>query len=120
MALKTILLELARNPDWPEGSSQHGYELRAPLREDGGLDAEAWRSLKKTADIRVRRFWPGEPDRYGELIHTQRGWAFSYEPGDADDEALFRLDRHLFRPGEYVTVTEPSGVAHTFRVASVH
>jgi hypothetical protein len=116
MALKTIRLELARNPDFPEGSSRHGYELQAPLQPDGHLDQQAWRN--RAAPLPVRRFWAGEADRHGELVHTRHGWAFSYAPGEDDDEALFRLDRHLFRPGEYVTVTEPSGAAHTFRVVS--
>lgn len=119
MALKTIRLELARHPDYPEGSSRHGYELQAPLQPDGHLDEAAWRSLHRTEHTLVRRFWPGEDDRSGELVHTRHGWAFSYAPGEDDDETVFRLDRHLFRPGEYVTVTEPSGAAHTFRVVSV-
>lgn len=117
MTYRTIRLEIARNPDFPRGSSEHGYELHAPLTADGHLDAEVWRSARLTAT--VRRFWRGQPDRTGELIHTRQGWAFSYEPGEADDERLFRLDRHLFRPGEYVTVTEPSGDSHTFRVTSI-
>lgn len=120
MALKTIRLELARSPDFPEGSSQHGYELQAPLQADGHLDEAAWRSRDRAVPLPVRRFWAGEDDRTGELVHTRHGWAFSYEPGEDDDEAVFKLDRHLFRPGEYVTVTEPAGAAHTFRVVSVH
>lgn len=117
MTLKTIRLELARNPDFPEGSAAHGYDLKAPLDAEGHLDAEAWR--RQRAECRVRRFWAGEGDRNGELIHTRQGWALSYEPGDADDEAIYKLDRHLFRTGEYVTITEPDGDSHTFRIASV-
>lgn len=118
MPLKTIRLELARNPDFPDGSTTRGYELRAPLTADGHLDADAWRANRDATSL--RRFWQGEPDRKGELVHTRQGWAFSYEPGPADDETLFRLDRHLFRVGEYVTITEPGGATHTFRIASVH
>lgn len=117
MTLKTIRLELARNPEFPEGSAEYGYELRAPLAADGHLDTEAWRAER--ASCTVRRFWRGEDDRQGELLHTRRGWAFSYEPGEEDNESLFKLDRHLFKPGEYVTVSEPGGEAHTFKVVSV-
>jgi transposase InsO family protein len=34
-----------------------------------------------------------------------RDRAFSYEPGDDDDEPIFRFDKHVFVIGEYVTVT---------------
>lgn len=117
MTWKTIRLELARNAEFPEGSSEYGYELRAPLNADGHLDAETWKSERK--GCMVRRFWRGEDDRTGELLHTRHGWAFSYEPGEEDDEALFKLDRHLFKQGEYITVSEPGGKAHTFKVVSI-
>ena len=68
----------------------------------------------------VRRFWAGMPDEHGTLIHRRNGsWAFSYEPGDDDDEPIFRFDRHLFTTGEYVTVTEHDGVSRPFRVVAV-
>lgn len=117
MTWKTIRLELARNREFPEGSASYGYELKAPLNPEGHLDIQAWRSNR--AACKVRRFWHGEDDQEGELIHTRNGWAFSYEPGEDDDEALFKLDRHVFRQGEYVTVKEPGGEDHTFKVAEI-
>ena len=61
-----------------------------------------------------------KPDREGELHHTRhRQWAFSYVPGEADDEPFYKLDSHLFVVGEYVTVTEQDGEVLTFRVADV-
>lgn len=50
----------------------------------------------------VRRFWGGDEEERGQLIHTAgRRWAFSSVPGDdADDEPNFRLEKHAFRPGE--------------------
>ena len=42
VTLKRIRLELARNKDFPEGSAEHGYEFRAPLRPDGHIDLEGW------------------------------------------------------------------------------
>jgi len=66
----------------------------------------------------VHSFWDGTPDEHGSLIHRRNNsWAFSYEPGDDDDEPIFRFDRHVFVVGEYVTVTEHDGVARPFRVA---
>jgi hypothetical protein len=116
--MKTIRLELARNPRYPDGNNGCGYDIRLPLDADGGIDPQAFRRYRKSCT--VRRFWEGESDRIGELHHTRHGaWAFSYEPGEADDEALFRLESHALRTGEYVTVREPDGEPLTFRVAEV-
>jgi hypothetical protein len=41
------------------------------------------------------------------------------EPGEDDDEPIFRFDRHNFVVGEYVTVTEHDGIARPFRVIDV-
>lgn len=118
MALRKVRLELARMTGFPEGSSDHGYEFIAPLDGDGHLAVEEWRQNPTVCT--VRRFWAGEDDEEGRLIHTrQRQWAFSYAPGEDDDEPIFRLERHLFRTGEYVSVTEHDGVTRPFRVVSV-
>ena len=54
------------------------------------------------------------------LVHTKQGWMFDYDPDDEDDdEPLFRLDDHLFKQGEYVSVTEHDGVQRTFQVVEV-
>lgn len=120
MKLKRIRLELARNPGFPDGSAGHGYEFFAPLTADGHIDSEAWRGAGVRARCRVRRFWAGEADQEGELIHTRRReWAFSYAPGDDDDEAFAKLDRHLVKEGEYLTIREPDGRSFTFRVVAV-
>lgn len=118
MNVNTIRLELARNPDYPEGSVNHGYEFKAPLTDDGNLDVDRWKHLKD--ECTVRRFWQGAPSEDGFLIHTRgRKWVFSYEEGDEDDEAIFKFDRHRFVEGEYVSITEHDGVQRTFQVAAV-
>ncbi len=119
MTLYHVRLELAREKDHPTGSERHGYEFTAPLDELGHLDAARWRQARR--QCLMRRFWVGEDDRQGELIHTKGGrWAFSYDPStDTDDEAIFRLDRHTIRAGEYLSITEPEGEQHTFRVVRV-
>lgn len=120
MSLKRIRLELARNPEFPNGSDAHGYEFTAPLLPDGHIDAQAWRSSDTRRKCAVRRFWAGEPDQTGELIHTRRhAWAFSYAPGEEDDEAFAKLDRHLLKEGEYLTIREPDGRSFTFRIVSI-
>ena len=118
MSLKRIHLELARTPDFPDGSPAHGYDFTAPLDAKGHLDSAGWPKLK--AACTVRRFWNNSPDEHGVLIQRRNGsWAFSYAPGDDDDEPIFRFDKHLFVTGEYVTVTEHDGVARPFRVVDV-
>ena len=118
MALKTIRLELARTPAFPEGNPACGYEFRAPLGADGHIDADEWRAHKH--DSTVHRFWQGEDDEHGHLIHTRhRTWAFSYAPGEEDDTPFFRFEAHSFVPGEYVAITEKGGEAYPFKVVSV-
>jgi hypothetical protein len=119
VTLKLIRLELARTKDFPDGSQKRGYEFTAPLAADGHLDAEGWKDYRQACT--VLRFWGDrEGDEHGQLIHGRGGrWAFSYEPGDDDDEPIFKFDRHSFAEGEYVTVTEHDGVARPFRVAWV-
>jgi hypothetical protein len=117
--LSSIRLELARDHEFPEGSNSRGYELIAPLDPHGHLDQDAWKKVRERC--RVKRFWDGQPDEIGHLIHKRGGvWAFDYDPkSDADDETGFKLDKHIFRPGEYVSFRERDGVMRTFRVRSV-
>lgn len=118
MGLYLIRLELARSKDFPEGSRNRGYEIKAPLTEDGHLDETAWRTVKD--ECTVRRFWPEEPDQEGRLIHTRhRTWAFSYEPGEDDDTPFYHLESHKLAPDEYVSILEQDGRTLTFHVAQV-
>lgn len=115
MALKLIRLELARTRDFPEGSPTHGYEFTAPLTEEGHLDPEEWKAYREACT--VRRFWGPEEEEHGQLVRTRGGrWAFSYAPGEEDDEPIFRFESHRFRDGEYISITEHDGVARPFRV----
>jgi hypothetical protein len=118
--LRRIRLELARDHEFPNGSSERGYDFLAPLDEQGHIDRDAWQELRTRC--RVRRFWGGEPEEIGHLVHKRgNAWAFHYDVhGDAaHDESGFRFDRHSFIPGEYVSIKEQDGVLRTFRVKSV-
>ena len=123
MALRQIRLELARNAEHPEGSARHGYAFVAPLTDDGRLDPDGWRESR--ADCTVRRFWSGEDDRDGHLVH-HRGhhWAFHYAGHDAgmseDDEGRSSASTVTASwPASNVSITEHDGVQRTFRVAEV-
>ena len=121
--LKRIRLNLARSKDFPLGSEEHGYEFVAPLDANGHIDAELWRKYREHCG--VRRFWSGEDDEHGRLVHKPGGpeharWVFDYdESSDEDDEAGYRFGNHAFRPGEYVSIRSEDGEMHTFQVVSV-
>jgi hypothetical protein len=116
--LKRVRLELARDRAHPAGSSDYGYEIAAPLSDDGHLDAALWKAQR--ARCRVRRFWKGERDEIGHLVHRGSGWAIDYDPTKRDDdERGFKFGAHRFVPGEYVSITEHDGVMRTFHVRSV-
>ena len=119
MALNYIRLELARDHDFPSGSREHGYELVAPLGDDGRLSAGEWKSHR--ARCRVKRFWGDERPELGFLVHKPGGtWAFDYDPKvTSDDEPGFKLDKHRFAPGEYVSFLDHDGKMRTFIVARV-
>jgi hypothetical protein len=116
MTWKTMRLELARTPEYPNGSSAHAYVFRVPLDDDGYIDPVALREAEKRPV--VRRFWPGEPDQNGVVISNEKGWAFSYKVGDDDDELIFGLQNHPIQIGEYLTITETDGSELPFKVVS--
>ena len=118
-SLRSIRLELARDPDYPDGSAGRGYVFVAPLEADGHIDAASWPALRQYCT--VRRFWLGEAEQQGHLVKTRRGWLFHYDiHGDPEeDEPGFRFDTHVFKPGEYVSIREQDESLRTFRVVAV-
>ena len=115
---KRIRLNLARSKEFPQGSARHGYEFVAPLKTDGHIDEAQWK--KDRAHCRVRRFWDGEGDQVGFLVHKPGGpeharWVFDYDQSaEDDDESGYRFGGHVFRPGEYVSIRDEDGAMHTF------
>ena len=120
---KRIRLNLARSKEFPQGSDKRGYEFVAPLDAKGHIDVAEWKTQKD--HCRVRRFWEGQDDEIGQLVHRPGGpeharWVFDYNPKRADDdESGYRFGAHAFKQGEYVTIRNVDGEAHTFLVASV-
>jgi len=99
MTLTTVRLELARTKDHPDGNPNHGYGFYARLTDDGHLDEAAWLESKELCS--VRRFEDDLEDEHGLLLHLGDGrWVFSYEPGNDDDEPIFRLSSHRFQNGQ--------------------
>ena len=114
---KIIRLELARTPEYPEGSSSRAYILRLPLREGGLIDEAMVGSNPELAS--VLRSFPDEPDQKGYIVRKANGWAFSYALGDDDDEAVYHLETHPIRMGDYITLAEPDGQRLPFRVVQL-
>lgn len=116
-SIRHIHMELAREKGHPEGERDDGYDILAPLDNEGHLDAAEWKT--HAAACRVRRFRGGETDRIGLLRRKPGGaWYFDYEEGDSDDELGFRFNEERFVPGEYVSLTN-QGETHTYRIVSV-
>ncbi len=118
-----ISLQLARTKAFPEGSAGHAYIFHAPLDEAQHIDAEAWKSMRK--DCTVERRWNGDPPQHGFLVHRPGGvegatWGFDYDPKtSSDDEAGFRFGDHRFEIGDYVSIRDPEGELHPFKVVDV-
>lgn len=113
-----LRLEQGRTKDQPEGDPSHAYVVHVALAEDGSLDEEAMGEEPRRAT--VARYKAGKEDCHGWLTRMKdRSWGFSYEPGDEDDEPIFRLEFHRLVVGEYVTIMDHStGEAEPFRIVT--
>ena len=123
-ALRKIILNAARSKAFPEGSIRHGYDFVAPLKADGHIDVDAWKTHR--GECFAHRFWGAEPALRGLLVRRPGGiggstWAFDWNAAGRRDEEEegFRFADHTFRPGEYVSLREEDGELTTFKVVSV-
>ncbi|MEP7350782.1 MAG: hypothetical protein ABI668_12655 [Sphingorhabdus sp.] len=116
MTWKNIRLDLARTAEFPDGSTAHNYIFSLPVDDNGALEVNELRDADDHP--KVRRIWPQEPDRIGVILPKGHGWVFSYREGDADDEAIFHLENHPIKLGQYLTITETNGEKLPFRVTS--
>ena len=120
MTLSRITVRLARNPgtEYAEGDDHRGYVLTAPLDGDGRLDQVAYSKAKDLCS--VRRFKEDEAPMLGRLIHRGKVWFFDYDTGaDNDDEPVYGLGDHRLVVGEYVTITDETSQALTYKVTEV-
>jgi hypothetical protein len=120
MTLSKVRIEMARDAEFPEGSSRHGYEFVAPLDKKHHIDAKSWQANREKC--RVKRFWEDDPDEIGHLVRKPGGsWAFHYDiHGDIDDdETGYRFGDHALVPGEYISIREHGEDLRTFRIVSV-
>jgi hypothetical protein len=121
--LHRITLHLGRTPTQPEGNARDGYEITAPLDAEGRLLAAEWHAAREKC--RVRRFEPNEPDRHGWLLHRAGGegganWGIDYDDASSeDDEVGYKLDRHRFQLGEYVSIRDQDGQFRPYKVVAL-
>ena len=115
-AWKSIRLELARSPDFPDGSASRAYMLCLPLYEDGTVDEAALNARPIRATI--KRFWPNQPDMDGNLVRERDGWRFSYAPRFEADNKIVHLSCDRLCIGEIVSLTKADGNSLLFRVES--
>ena len=116
MNWKTIRLELGSTADHPSGSAGRAYLIRLPLDSAGAIDESAL--VKQPAQATVRRFWPSEADRTGQVERAERGWLLRCN-GGANRETLSILEPDPLVLGQQVMITEPDGTRLPFRVASI-
>ncbi|NBC31531.1 MAG: hypothetical protein GVY13_02530 [Alphaproteobacteria bacterium] len=123
MRLHRIRLELARCREFPLGSAVRGYEFVVPLRDGGEVDVPACEDRPQRCS--VRRFWPGEDEESGHLVHQgDHRWAIRFDgtavdPDEAEEEPIFQFDRHRIVEGQYLTIRERDEVDRTFRIVSI-
>lgn len=119
MPLYNVRLVMAREPGFPDGNPNRGYELMLPLDDAMRLDADTWKKEPKACT--VERFWDGEVTELGYLEQRKDGqWVFDYDFDDEDDdEAGYRFGDHTFNTGDYVSIAGQDGQMHTFMVLSV-
>ncbi|MBF0664277.1 MAG: hypothetical protein IR159_01815 [Brevundimonas sp.] len=111
-----IRLEMAREPGRPAGDPGEGYDIVAPLDDEGRLDPAGWRA--DPGRCYARRFSDGQTEAKGRLHYDGKRWIVDLEPGDAADAVGFRFGEERFTAGEYVSLTLPDGEQHTYVVAA--
>lgn len=117
-SFRVIRLELAREPEHPEGSRSFGYLLCVPLDADNKIDVTCWNEFKDF--YRVLKFLPSQTNEIGHLVNRADGsWALHYDiaGGDEDEVGFHFADEH-FVPGEYVSIRE-GNKTHVYKVSTV-
>ena len=118
MSLMCVRLELARDFNDATGNPNDAYEFTVPLTDDGHIDLSKWADAAPYCAL--RRYQRDGSVLPGQLIRTDRGeWAFSYQMGEDDDEYIYRFASHVFKPGEYLSITQNDETDHVYRVAAV-
>lgn len=120
--MPTIVLSPGGGAGLPEGSPEHRYEIAMELDGNGQPDTPAW--AEAPAPWPARRFWPGDGLMQGEALWDEdTGWHLRFysrddNPVDAPIQSVLR-NNGPYRPGEFMTITEPDGAEYSWRIVGV-
>ncbi|MBB3971379.1 hypothetical protein [Hansschlegelia beijingensis] len=121
--MKRVLLHLVHGGGQLHPSRRHGYDIVAPLDEDGRLNTDLWRS--HWAYCRVIRFWGDSPSMAGMLRYRpaaleEEGWFLDFDPNSKDDDQFgYRLDIRKFMPGGYLSLHDRHDDVCKFQIVNV-
>ena len=110
-----LTMLLARGPGLPEGDLNDRLVMHLSLTAQGHLDADAFEHASQPwLSARDR---PGLNTKTSELTHEYDIWALKSINGD--DDPLWVVEGHVFRPGELVILRRPDGEELLFRIVAV-
>ena len=113
MAKLTMLL--ARGPGLPEGDLNDRLVMHLSLTPQGHLDSDAFETASQPwLSARDR---PGLNTKTSELTLEDDTWAL--KSTNSDDDPLWVVEGHVFRPGELVVLRRPDGEELLFRIVAV-
>jgi hypothetical protein len=116
-----VTLTLAAGGAHPDGCSERGYRMEAPLGDGGRLDPVLWRLERERC--RVWRFWADEPIRTGRLVYEAGAvpmWVIAFDGVTIEREIRHRLGAYLFVLGAPVAIRDSlDGGMRTFVVAEI-
>ncbi|KAF0186232.1 MAG: hypothetical protein FD163_900 [Hyphomonadaceae bacterium] len=119
-ALTRVVLQLSRNPGFPDGDMYQGYVITAPLGADGKLNVDLWKNHKKQCIV-VRYGNHDEDKADGILDHRGDKWFFTYdEVREGPDEDVYHLGDHRLWVGDYVTIADRDGESLIYVVSETN
>lgn len=109
-----LTLLLAKGPGLPHGDLDDRLVVRLALNPQGQIDPGAYEA--DPAPWLAIRARPGVEDRHSELIRLDEGWAL--QSIVSEDDPLWTLEGHVFRPGDLVRLGRPDGEELLFRIVA--
>lgn len=113
--MRKLTMLLARGPGLPEGDLNDRMVMHLSLTPQGQLDPMAFETA--TQPWLSARDRPGLNTKTSELVHIDETWALK-SLGD-DDDPVWVVEGHVFRPGELVVLRRPDGEELLFRIVAL-